>query len=78
MKRRSPIPLDLICGYFRIERELALEFSEFGLYPTIEESGEVGIAAEDLEKVASIISLHRSLGVNKEGIDIVIESAAPP
>ena len=73
MKRRSLIPLDLICGYFGIERELVLEFADFGLYATAENAGEVGIAAEELERVAKIISLHRALGINKEGIEIIVD-----
>ena len=73
MRRRRPIPLDQVCIRFRIESETVREFADFGLYPVVQEDGESAIDAEYLDRLKRIVSLHRNLGINKEGIDIILE-----
>jgi len=58
---------------YDIDPELVREFAEFGLYPVVASEGETGIEKRYLDRVERVISLYRSLGVNKEGIDIILE-----
>lgn len=73
MKRQTSITLNQICNYYRIDIELIRAFSEFGLYPTIIIDGETGIETKHLDRLEQIISLHHALGINKEGIDVILE-----
>ena len=62
-----------ISDCYDIDPELIREFAEFGLYPVVSSEGEAGIENQYLDRVERIISLYHSLGVNKEGIDIILE-----
>ncbi|MFZ2635307.1 MAG: chaperone modulator CbpM [Rectinemataceae bacterium] len=73
MNRQTAIALSQICDYYHIDIEIVRDFSEFGLYPTVIMDGETGIETKHLEKLEQIISLHRALGINKEGIDVILE-----
>ena len=73
MKRPTMVLLSQVCDIYRIDREVLREFSEFGLYPTIIVDGEPEIEMGNLDRLEEIISLHQALGINKEGIDIILE-----
>lgn len=73
MKRQTTITLSQICEYYRIDIELVRAFSEFGLYPTVVLDGETGVETKHLDRLEQIISLHQALGINKEGIDVILE-----
>jgi len=73
MNKRTAITLSQVCDYYHIDIELVRAFSEFGLYPTVVIDGETGIETENLDKLEEIISLHKALGINKEGIDVILE-----
>jgi hypothetical protein len=73
MKMRTAIALTKASDYFHVGVELIREFAEFGLYPTVQEEGEVGIEGRDLARLEKILSLHRALGINKEGLDVILE-----
>lgn len=62
-----------VCDYFQYDIDIVREFADFGLYPTVELDGERGVDARHLEKLKKIFSLHQSLGINKEGIDVILE-----
>jgi hypothetical protein len=70
---RNGISLSRICDYFRVDIELVRDFADFGLYPTALFDGEVGIEMRNLGKLRKIISLHQALGINKEGIEVILE-----
>ncbi len=73
MKRQTAIALSQICDYYHIDIELVRTFSDFGLYPTVVVDGETGIETKHLDRLEQIISLHQALGINKEGIDVILE-----
>lgn len=73
MSARTCLTLRQVCEYFRVDIEVVRDFADFGLYPTVASGGEIGIDTEYLDRLEEIISLHRSLGINKEGIEVILE-----
>lgn len=73
MNKQTTITLSQVCDYYHIDIGLIRAFSEFGLYPTVIIDGEIGIETKNLDKLEQIISLYQALGINKEGIDIILE-----
>ena len=73
MKRQTMIALSEVCDFYHVDIELIRDFSEFGLYPLVVVDGEAEIEAKYLEKLDEVIGLHRALGINKEGIDVILE-----
>ncbi|MGO8692936.1 MAG: chaperone modulator CbpM [Rectinemataceae bacterium] len=73
MTRQTQITLSQVCEYFHIDPELIQDFAEFGLYPTVILDGEIAIQTENLDRLRKIISLHEALGINKEGIEIILD-----
>ena len=69
----TTITLSKVCDYFHVDIELVREFADFGLYATVPVEGETGIEARELARLEKAISLHRALGINKEGIDVILE-----
>jgi len=72
MNIQTTITFTEVCQYFQIDLETVQDFAEFGLYPTLTDNGETGIESCYLEKLKRIISLHKSLGINKEGIEVIL------
>lgn len=73
MTDRSIITLGRVSEYYRVDLELIRDFADFGLYPTVSIDGEMGIEERSLPRLEKAISLNRALGINKEGIDVVLE-----
>jgi len=73
MKNPSGVTLVQVSEYYSIDIETVREFAEYGLYPTALFDGEMGVADGGLERMKKVISLHRALGINKEGIEAVLE-----
>jgi hypothetical protein len=67
------IKLDQVCDYFQLDINLVREFADFGLYPTIDLEGETGLDTKYLDQLREVVSLHQALGINKEGIDVILE-----
>lgn len=72
MTTQTIITIDQICEHFHIETSIILDFIDFGLFPAISHDGETGIEAQNLDRLAEIISLHEALGINKEGIEVIL------
>ena len=72
MSTRSVVTLRQASDYFRVDIELVRDFAEYGLYPTVLLDGEEGLDESGLERLKKVLSLHRSLGINKEGIEAVL------
>ena len=72
MTMRTTISLGRVCDYLRVDLELVRDFADFGLYPTVSFEGDIGIEAQYLERLRKIISLHQALGINKEGIEVIL------
>ena len=66
------VSLDQVCRYFNIELEIMSGFAEFGLFPVIRDEGETSVEIRSLERMAEIVSLHQALGINKEGIEVIL------
>jgi len=67
------ITLVQVCDYFRFDIDLVREFADFGLYPTVELEGDIGVETKYLDKLKEVVGLHQALGINKEGIDVILE-----
>jgi len=67
------ITLHQACALYSLDFALVQEFAEFGLYPTIDLEGETGIHVKYLDRLRDAVSLHEALGINKEGIDVIME-----
>jgi hypothetical protein len=73
MNTRTIITLSQVCEYYRFDLGLIRDFADFGLYPTVSIDGEIGIEKRNLPRLEKVISLNRALGINKEGIDVVLD-----
>ena len=73
MTDQKIITITQISDYFEVDIELIRDFADFGLYPTFVCDGETGIEMANLERLRKIISLHRTLGINKEGIEVILD-----
>ena len=67
------ITLSRVCEYFHIDIKIAREFADFGLYPIVFFEGEPAIETHSIDRLKKIISLYQALGINKEGIDVVLD-----
>lgn len=66
------ITIQHLAEFHQVDSRLLQEFADFGLI-TIRKTEETPcIVHEELEKCERVIRLHRELGVNKEGIDIIL------
>ena len=71
MRRR--ISLYQVCDYFKFDIDLVRELAEFGLYPIVDLDGDKGVEPRYLDRLWEAVSLHEALGINKEGIDVILE-----
>ena len=72
MSAQTGITLRRVCEYFRIDFEVVREFADYGLYPTVLCDGEMAIEAGNLDRLKRIISMHQAIGINKEGIEVIL------
>lgn len=73
MNTRTAITLSQICDRFHIDLVLVRDFADFGLYPTVCHEGELWVETRNLSTLKNIISLHQALGINKEGIEVILD-----
>lgn len=72
MTARNQVTLSQVSDYFHIEIEIVSDFADFGLFPTVSLDGEIGIETDNLGRLEEILNLYQSLGINKEGIEVVL------
>jgi hypothetical protein len=72
MKNQTILTFEQAGEVFRVEVATIVEFADYGLFPTVESPLGPGIAPEILELLERVLSLHQVLGINKEGIDVVL------
>ena len=66
------IHIQKVSSMFRIDLDVCREFIESGLIEVTVQFDEEYIATQELGKVQRIVSLYRDLGVNREGIEIIL------
>lgn len=66
------IELREVSERFRIDFEVCRQFAEFGIVATIVEDDTLYIEPEDVSTLRHAVSLYRDLGVNTEGIDVIL------
>jgi uncharacterized small protein (DUF1192 family) len=72
MNEPEVVSLSQVCEYFKVEADLVKNLSDFGLFPIVVYREAQVIEVENLERLKEILSLHESLGVNKEGIEVIL------
>ena len=73
MPDKKRVTLALACEYLKFDFITAIEFADFGLFPVYRKGKTVLIAVDDFTLLKKVVSFHSVLGVNKEGIDIILE-----
>lgn len=73
MNKKTLISLEQICECLHVDTQIVIEFADFGLYPLVSVEGEFAIETRNFERVERVISLYQTFGINKEGIDIILE-----
>ena len=58
--------------HFHVEISVVSEFAEFGLFPTVEGGDGPAVEGEGLALLGTALSLHSALGINKEGIEVIL------
>lgn len=66
------IELREVSERFHIDFEVCRQFADFGIVTKIVEDNTLYIEPEDIPTLRQAVSLYRDLGVNKEGIDVIL------
>lgn len=69
---RKYITLQQFADFHQVSVTLIREFADFGLIEIRQTENISCIYSDDMEKYERAIRLHKELGVNKEGIEIII------
>lgn len=72
MKDKKFIPITDVSNYYHIEISILKDFAEYELINIKIEDQTEYVLIDDLEKINRIIDLYKGLGVNKEGIEIIL------
>jgi hypothetical protein len=72
MKNTKFIPIRDVSNYYHIEISLLKDFANGELINIRIEDQTECVLSEDLEQIKRIIDLYKGLGVNKEGIEIIM------
>ncbi|MDA3948956.1 MAG: hypothetical protein PF508_06995 [Spirochaeta sp.] len=66
------IELREVSERFHIDFEVCRQFADFGIVTTTVENDTLYIEPEDVSTLRHAVSLYRDLGVNTEGIDVIL------
>ena len=66
------IAIEEFCNYHGIEATLIQEFAEFGLVQVHVQDNRHFVPDTDITRLERMIRLYHDLGVNKEGIEIIL------
>ncbi len=66
------IELREISEHFRIDIEVCRRFAEFGLIRIVEEGNTPYVDREEIATLQHAVSLYLDLGVNSEGIEVIL------
>ena len=73
MATKKYITLNEFADFHRISVTLLKEFGDFGLLRIQQIENDPCILYDEIEQVERAVRLYRDLGVNKEGIEIILE-----
>ena len=66
------IAIEEFCTHHGIQVTLIREFADFGLVQLQEQEQKAVVPAEGIEKLERLIRLYNELGINKEGLEIIL------
>ena len=66
------ITIEEFCTHHGVQVTLIREFADFGLVHLQEQEQKAFVPAEEIEKLERMIRLHSELGINKEGLEIIL------
>src|SRR6188768_3606479 len=66
------IEIEEFCTYHGVQVTLIREFADFGLVHLQEQEQKAFVPADEIEKLERLIRLHDELGINKEGLEIIL------
>lgn len=76
MNKPALISIDIFCHETQLETEMILSLHEFGLIDIIFENDKPFIPADHLGMLQKVISFHRDLAINREGIEVILKLLA--
>jgi chaperone modulatory protein CbpM len=66
------IAIEEFCSHHGVQVTLIREFADFGLVHLQEKENQAFVPAEEIEKLERLLRLHSELGINTEGLDIIL------
>lgn len=66
------IEIEKFCTHHGVQVTLVREFADFGLVHLQEQEKKAVVPEEEIEKLERMIRLHSELGINKEGLEIIL------
>ncbi|MFC5270680.1 chaperone modulator CbpM [Adhaeribacter terreus] len=66
------IEIEKFCTHHGVQVTLVREFADFGLVHLQEQEKQAFVPEEEIEKLERMIRLHSELGINKEGLEIIL------
>ena len=72
MSENEYISINEIVTCFCIDKIIFMKFIDFGLFEIEIINHTQYIALKNIDRIKQVINLYKSLGVNKEGIDIIL------
>ena len=66
------IAIEEFCTHHGVQVTLIREFADFGLVQLREQEQKAFVPEEEIEKLERMIRLHSELGINKEGLEIIL------
>ena len=67
------IPLQQLADFHKVSVSLLMEFADFGIVEITYTENAPYVQSQDLERCERALRLYRDLGINKEGIEIILE-----
>ena len=66
------IAIEEFCTHHRVQVRLVQEFADFGLVHLQEEAQQAFVPEAEVEKLERLLRLYSELGINKEGLEIIL------
>jgi chaperone modulatory protein CbpM len=66
------IAIEEFCSHHGVQVTLVKEFADFGLVQLQEQEQKAVLPAGEIEKLERLLRLYNDLGINKEGLEIIL------